>query len=173
MDFFTQLYLDLQERITDQVPAINWIEQDFAQDQYDQWRPSVDFPAVLIDFPGADYSNISGPNQQGIVTITMRLLYAAFSQSYADAPIEVRRDALSFFAIENELVAALHGWGPGGEYTQPLVRTGAHSDNANPNGLRIRTLTFTTAYIEYFDAEVGTAPLPDSSIYIINKQNNA
>jgi hypothetical protein len=149
--FFSKLYLDLQERIKEAVPEIEWTEQDFGQDVFDDWRPNVAFPAVLIDFPDTAYSEIGNVNQSAAVTISLRLLFAPFSQSYEDAPLEVREDALQFFEIENQLVNALHGWCPAGGYCQPLMRRTAASNNNNKTGLRIRNLQFATAYIEIFE----------------------
>ena len=150
-DYFSTLYVDLQKRIKAQVPDIKWIEQDFGQDVYDQWRPNVSFPAALIDFPNTDYSMESTTSQMGEVTVVIRLLFAPFSQSYDKAPITVREKALKYFGLEQQLVNALHGWMPKDKYTQPFVRTNARSNNRNDIGLRIRELTFTTLYEEDFE----------------------
>jgi hypothetical protein len=149
--FFAQFYLDLCERIKQEVPEIEWIEQDFGQDAFDKWRPNVAFPAVLIDFPNANYSAESGLSQFGNVTVALRLLVAPFSQSYDDAPVEVKQDALDYFELEAKLVEALHGWAPDAEYCQPLIRESITSNNRNDIGLRIRNLTFSTAYEEDFE----------------------
>ena len=155
--FFANFYLDLCERIRAAVPEVKWIEQDFGQDVFDKWRPNVGFPAVLIDFPTAQYSGESGLSQFGEVSVSLRLLVAPFSQSYENAPLEVKKEALKYFEIEQQLVDALHGWTPspveraGGEvYCQPLVRSSITSNNRNDIGLRIRNLSFTTAYEEDF-----------------------
>lgn len=155
--YFSQLFLDIQERIKNEVPEIQWIEQDFGQDVYDKWRPNVSFPAVLVDFTSADYENISGGGQTAEVAVSLRLLVAPFEQSYEAAPIEVRKGALEYFDIEQKLVDALHGWEPmyvDGEtnedvyYSQAFVRKRITSNNRNDIGLRIRELQFTTAYDE-------------------------
>lgn len=109
--YFSQLYLDMQARIKEQVPEIQWIEQDFGQDVYDKWRPNVAFPAVLIDFSNTEYENISFGLQTAVVTISVRLLVAPFEQSYEAAPIKVRKEALNYFDLEQKLVKALQGWG--------------------------------------------------------------
>lgn len=153
--FFAQLYLDIQERIKDQVPAIQWIEQDFGQDTFDKWRPSVAFPALLLDFTASEYSELSELNQLADVTIVCRLLVAPFSQSYEGAPIEVVQDAISYFDLEREVVAALHGWTPNeyadSNYCQRLTRKRCVSANRSDIGLRIRELHFTTQFEEYFE----------------------
>lgn len=145
--YFAQLFLDIQDRINTKVPEIEWIEQDFGQDIYDKWRPNVAFPAVLIDFTSADYESIASLSQTGDVTLQLRLMVAPFEQSYEDAPLEVRKDALQYFEIEHKLVKAIHGWAP--DYTQPFVRTRIHSNNRNDIGLRVRELQFTTNYQEF------------------------
>jgi hypothetical protein len=149
--FFSKLYLDLQSRIKEAVPEIEWIEQDFGQDTLGEWSPNIAFPAVLIDFPLTQYSETGNINQSAEATIALRLLFAPFSQSYEDAPLEVREDALEFFETENRLVNALQGWVPDGAYCQPLLRRAAASLNNNLTGLRTRNLQFATAYLEIFE----------------------
>jgi len=149
--FFARYYLDICERIRVEVPEVEWIEQDFGQDVFDKWRPNVAFPAVLIDFPAASYEAEGGTSQFGEVTLSVRLLVAPFTQSYDDAPIEVKEDALQYFELEQKLVNALHGWQPEDGYCQPLVRSSIQSNNRNDIGLRIRNLAFTTAYEEDFE----------------------
>ena len=160
--FFADLYLDIQKRIKTEVPEIEWIEQDFGQDVYDKWRPNVAFPAVLIDFPDANYESIGGEGQWADVELKIRLMVAPFEQSYQDAPLEVKQGALEYFEIEHKIVQAIHGWAPERnipntdpveveEYVQPFVRKRISSNNRNDIGLRIREIQFTTAYQEYID----------------------
>lgn len=149
--FFARYYLDICERIRTEVPRIEWIEQDFGQDVFDKWRPNVAFPAVLIDFPEASYQGEGSTSQFAEVTLSVRLLVAPFTQSYDDAPIEVKEDALQYFELEQELVNALHRWMPDSGYCQPLIRSSIQSNNRNDIGLRIRNLAFTVGYEEDFE----------------------
>ncbi len=152
--FFAKLFLDIQERIKTEVPEIQWIEQDFGQDAFDKWRPNVAFPAVLIDFTTGEYSEMGGIDQLCDVAISIRLFVAPFSQSYEDAPIDVREDALGFFDLESDVCKALHGWTPNiynaDNYCQALIRKRVSSNNRNDIGLRIRDLVFTTQFEETF-----------------------
>lgn len=150
ISFFSRCYLDICERIRTEVPEIEWIEQDLGQDAFDKWRPNVAFPAALIDFPATKYEAEAGLSQLAETKINIRLLVAPFSQSYDEAPIEVKQDALQYFEIEQKLINALHGWAPAEGYCQPLVREAIFSDNRNDLGLRIRSIAFTTCYEEDF-----------------------
>ncbi|MEG1644175.1 MAG: hypothetical protein RR293_08545 [Bacteroidales bacterium] len=145
---YARLYLALQQRLNSVVREIKWIEQDFGQESMSM-RPGVAFPAALIDFPDTIYSAMMTEGQLGIVTISIRLLVAPFSQSYEGAPINVKKDALKYFEIEKQLSDALHGWMPAEGYCQPLTRVAARGENRGEIGLRIRTLTFETSFEEY------------------------
>ncbi|MDR0815077.1 MAG: hypothetical protein LBN37_04915 [Bacteroidales bacterium] len=153
------LYLDIAARIKSQVPEIEWIEQDFGQEIFDKWRPNVAFPAVLIDFPEAEYSNLAHGVQLGVVTVTLRLLVAPFTQSYDGAPLEVQHDALAYFDLEQKLVAALHNWAPDNNICKKLIRRSVTTNNRNDIGLRIRNITFTTSYEENLQPEYVKMPL--------------
>jgi hypothetical protein len=138
----------LQQRIKE-VEGIAWIEQDFAQETNSKLRPNLAFPAVLIDFPNADYSNIALGGITATITVSIRLFFAQFAQSYEADPEEVKEVALKYFELEQELINKLHGWQPDSDYAQPLMLTGITSNNRNNKGLRIREMRFTTAYEEY------------------------
>jgi len=149
--FFAELYLHIQERLTLLVPDVSWIEQDFSQDDFDEWRASVSFPAVLIDFPATEYSEIAQGNQLADCVVSIRLLADTFSQSYEGAPLEVKKDALSYFDLEKKVVTALQNWQPEGNYCTPLIRKRAVTDNRNNIGLRKREIHFTTSFEEYVE----------------------
>lgn len=150
VSFFAKYYLDLCDRIRTEVPEIKLIEQDFGQDALDKWRSNVMFPTILIDFPTVSYNTETTMSQLAEVTLNIRLLSAPFKQSNDNAPIEIKEDALLYFDIEQKLTKALNGWQPDGEYCQPLIRSSIQSNNRNDIGLRIRNLTFTTAYEENY-----------------------
>lgn len=149
--FFATYYLDLQNRIKTAVAGIRWIEQDYGQDSSSTWRPSIDFPAVLIDFPSADYEHIALGGTTVKVEVSVRLLVAVFSQSHDTAPNEIKNDAMQYFEIEHELTKALHGWQPDDGYAQPLMIERATTSNHNDKGIRVRILKFTTQYDERSD----------------------
>lgn len=143
--YFSKLYLDLCDHITEQVPAVCWVEQDLGQDQTDV-RPNLAYPAVLIDFRGNSYSEIGGGGQCAESTVSIRLVCSTFSQSYKKAPDEVRQKALEYYEVERQLVDALHGYMPPAGYCTPLIRVSDATENRADIGLRIRTILFTTSF---------------------------
>lgn len=154
--FYSLLYIDIQERLKEYCPEIQWIERYFGQDRFN-FRAGVAFPAILIDFPDTTYSGECGTTQFCQATISIRLLYSSYSQASAYAPDTARADAMGFFELENKLVSALHGWAPPRNYCQSLVRVRAESEynkrtpNDNRNGVYdLRIITFSTCYEEDF-----------------------
>ena len=146
-DVFSQLYLDMAERIHATMPEIALIDQYLGQDQ-SHLRPKLAYPAVLIDFDLATYSMLGGAGQFAEVQISVRLLFDNYASSAQSAPDTTRATALKIYDTEQKLVDTLHNWQPDGGYIQPLVRTSAATQNRNDIGLKIRVLTFTTAWTE-------------------------
>lgn len=144
--FFSKLYLDLSDHIRQAVPEIMWIDMDFGQLERFRYRPGVNFPCVLIDFPQANYSNMAELSQIGDVLVAVRLGFAPFSQTYQEAPQNIREEGLKYFDLEQKLFEAVQGWN--NEYCQPLSRVSAATEQRDNDeeGLRVRVLTFSTGY---------------------------
>jgi hypothetical protein len=145
--FFAKLFIDLQNRIKDEVPEIRFTEQNFGQYGFENFRSMVSFPALLIDFPNTNYSALQGDIQLGAAIINIVLLFEPFSQSYNLAPETVRQKALEYYEIEHKVYKALQGWNT--DYCTPLVRTDAKSQNRNEIGLRIRDLNFSCEFEDW------------------------
>lgn len=155
-NFFAQFLLDFQNRINLKMPEIKYVDQDLGQlgQVGEDEKPPLSYPAILIDFPNTDFSNISAGAQLGIVQISIQLIFAPYSQSWQKVPLSVREKALEYLVIEQKLHKALQNWN--GDYFQPLIRTSIKSQNNNDVGLRVRNLNYTTQYEDYstFDEEV-------------------
>ena len=91
--FFSQILLDLQKRISTEVPEIQFIDQDLGQlgQVGDNGRPPISDPAVLIDFPDSDYTNLADGAQLGAVPISFQLIFDNYSQTWHKAPETVRK----------------------------------------------------------------------------------
>jgi hypothetical protein len=77
--FFSQILLDLYERISTEVPEIQFIDQDLGQlgQVGEQGRPPLAYPACLIDFPNTDYSELATSAQMGVLPISLQLIIIA------------------------------------------------------------------------------------------------
>lgn len=147
--FFSKILLDLQKRISKELPVIQFIDQDLGQlgQEGDNGRPPLAYPAVLIDFPNSDYSELSSSAQLGNVPITFQLVFDNHSSTWHKAPLRDRMKGLEYLDIEQKFHNCLNGWHE--DYFTPLIRTNVRSQNNNDIGLRVRQLTFTTSYEDY------------------------
>ena len=144
---FSQFITDVSAHIEESMPEIAWIDQYLGQDQT-RIRPTLAYPAVLIDFDRTEYSMTGGANQFAESRISFRLMFDNYASSAQKAPEKTRATALQIFETEKQLVEILHNWQPNGGYMQPLVRVSSASQNRNDIGLKIRILSFTTAWNE-------------------------
>ncbi|WP_234111762.1 hypothetical protein [Chryseobacterium sp. R2A-55] len=147
--FFSQILLDLQDRISQEVPEIRYTDQNLGQlaKLGDTDQPPLAYPAVLIDFPNTVYSEMATNLQIGAVQISVLLVLDTYSQTWHNAPLEVREKGLEYLEIEQKLYKSLQGWNL--DYFAPLSRTAIRSQNNNDVGLRVRELTFTTEYEDW------------------------
>ncbi len=147
--FFSKILLDLQNRISTEVPEIQFIDQDLGQlgQVGENGRLPLAFPAVLIDFPNTDYSELSTSAQLGNVPITFQLIFDNYSQTWHKAPEEVKAKGLEYLDIEQRLHNCINGWYL--NYFTPLIRTNVKGQNNNDIGLRVRQLIYTTSYEDY------------------------
>lgn len=147
--FFSNILLDLQERISSEVPEIEFIDQNLGQlgQRGKDGRPPLAYPAVLIDFPNTGFSELSSSAQLGSCPITLQLIFDTYSQTWHEAPKEVRTKGLEYLQLEQKLHNCLNGWCL--DYFQPLIRNSVKSQNNNDIGLRVRELTYTTEYEDY------------------------
>ncbi|NOS92457.1 MAG: hypothetical protein HOP30_11080 [Cyclobacteriaceae bacterium] len=154
--FFSQLYIDLSDHLKKEIPDLKWIDQDFGQLEVFEYRAPVTFPCVLIDFTAAQYDNMSLRAQKAIVSVTLRLGFAPFSQTYQAAPLDVKEKALEYYDVEQAVYKALQGWqasGPEGYYCEPFMRISSQTEQRvsasgtqDASGLRVRIITFNTGY---------------------------
>jgi len=165
-NFFGTLFLDLSTFLKAEVPELRWIDQDFGQLEVFEYRPDVAFPCVLIDFPQAQFSNLSELSQLGDILISVRLGFAPFAQSHHGAPLNVREKALEYYTLEQKVYEKVQGWH--NDHCQPLNRTNSQTEqrvsasgSQDASGLRVRVLLFTTSFEDHSAAMKYTkAPKP-------------
>jgi len=147
--FFSEILKDLMNHISAELPEIKFIDQDLGQlaqvGEHD--RPPLAYPAILIDFPNTDYSELATSAQLAQCNISFQLIFSTHSQTWHKAPDAVQSKGLEYLEIEQKLYNCLNGWSE--NYFSPLIRTNVKSQNNNDIGLRVRTMTFTTSYEDY------------------------
>ncbi|MDM1557073.1 hypothetical protein HX126_21185 [Chryseobacterium indologenes] len=151
--FFYQIILDLYDRISKEVPEINYIDQDLGQlgQTGDNEKPPLSYPALLIDFPDSEYSDISTGGQIGEVQISFQLIFDTYSQTWHKSPTTVIMKGLDYLKIEQKLHKCLQRWNL--DYFSPLNRKSVKSQNNNDIGLRVRQSIYTTQYEDYTPIE--------------------
>jgi hypothetical protein len=133
---FAQIFLALQERITEEVPEIIYIDMDYGQLESRE-RPEVAFPAVLIDFPDWAFTDLSNLVQQAEGTVVLKLATDPFSSTSNITPDTYKEDALNILELEYRLYKAMEGWRPG-TGIGPLGRIRIHSNNRRPGLLTLK-----------------------------------
>lgn len=147
---------DLINRITEHMPDLKVVDEDYGQlealgqegtDQY-----PLTFPAVLIDAPSVQWSNIGGLNQKGEATIRVRLVIDCYDDTHGSSGtthLIAHRDAK-----RHELHELLQGYRTGEDST--LIRTNTRFYTA-ANGIKVYESTYTATVTETVDPKTVTA----------------
>ena len=158
---FARLLLQLQQRISDTVPEIAYIDQDLGQlnkTNTNTTRPAIAWPCVLIDITDFGYSNLCAGAQIATGHVVLRIAFNPYATAKQGAPAEVQQKALQFYDTEYALYKALEGWQPQG--FSALTRTHAATEK-NEAGIRIRTMRFAITFEDYgATKEITTISVP-------------
>jgi hypothetical protein len=144
---FANLFLLLQQRVQDNVPAITYIDQDLGQINPGVEEFPVTFPCLLIDFEDFKFKDLSEHVQTAEGTVLFKLGFSSYSSSAQMATEESKEAALGFYDIEWDLHKVLQGWDPG-DYYGHLDRSSAITQS-RPDQLRVRELRYTIAFEDY------------------------
>lgn len=137
---FAKAFLAIQNRLTDQVPALQYVDQDLGQLQGYTNRPGVKFPCALIDFPPFKFDNVGDLMQMADGTVIINLGFALHSATNNLTPAQWREVPLKYYEIEWAIHKALQGWSPGDEFGY-LTRSSSSGKNT-PMGVRVRPLVY-------------------------------
>ena len=153
------ILLLVQERIHTEAPAIKWIDQDLGQlEFYTMGQPPVLFPAVLLDFPDAQYSDMGENLQMAESVLEVRLAVAAYTPSAHVHSQAQKEKALEYYNVEHELNKVLHGWCDS-RYFSPLSRTSAQTERREDN-IRVRLLRYKFALQDNTAMTVAASTVP-------------
>lgn len=173
-----QILLSIMERIHSEMPSIQTIDEDYGQlealDNNDDTYPLV-FPAVLIDTPQAEWSNLQGKSQKGTLTLRLRLLIDCYDDTHYGS------NPASNIKERAELVRTLHkslqGFHPATvpEVTVPdaspsgsvLIRTSSHFYTA-AHGIKVYESTYTITLTDLIQ-ETVTVASPQKVVLSVKK----
>lgn len=143
---FAKIFMSVQQRISSELPAIKYIDQELGQLKAGT-RPPVSWPCVLIDFEDFDFENLSENVQTSKGTIVVRLGFQPYSNSSQITPAPVIEQAISYYDLEWEMHKVLQGWAPDNDFgslCRVSVTTQKRSDN-----YRVRELRYSIAFEDY------------------------
>lgn len=157
------LFIAILERLKAKAQSIRFIAQDIGQLEHYEIRPAVSWPCCLMDIEQMQYSDANDRNiQLAQGTISLRIGMVKYTDSNNLVPGNVLENALKYYEIETEVVAALHGWKPEG-FGALLRRTTV--TERREDDIRVRVMHFA---ISYTDTSAKTArttiPRPDGTI---------
>ena len=101
----------------------NFVDQDLGQlDQNPgSGRPSVGYPAALIDLEEITFTSVTENVQSGKCRVRITLVFPPFSSSSSSAPDTYTQKALYYYDLEQIVYQALQG-------VPPVLYTPKHTD---------------------------------------------
>lgn len=141
------IFVALCDHLEKEVPALRWIDEDLGQlNGNTTLRPAVDFPCCLIDIQYADCKDLYDTYQFVKATITLKLAFPPYGDSYNKAPETARKKALERYSIVSEVHDCLQGW-TAEETLSPLSRRNGRP-SVMAGGLKAYTLVYDTTFEE-------------------------
>lgn len=108
------LLYQLINHVKEAMPSLSMVDEDYGQleaiDKDDMDTYPVTFPAVLIDIPQTEWSNLSAKNQKGTAKINVRLIIDCYDDThFASGTMEKISQRQQ---MADALHAALQGYRP-------------------------------------------------------------
>ena len=156
-----QIFLNIQNRLADQVPALHYIDKNWGQLNIPQ--PPVQWPCCLIDLDSIDYSQASDRCRLAEASISLTIADHHTVRSSAKAPS--KSDAYDILDTISAVIDSLEGYRVP-DTTQDLTRTRL-AKTYSDQSYDIYTLTFTTAWVEQVTEEGQTVTAsPSISLHL-------
>jgi len=133
-----QLFLAISAAI-EAVPGIKWVDFDLGQFENEE-NQGVSHPAALIRFDSASYSNLAGEEQQGDISVTIRLGFDSYGRTHSKTDAAKRATALEHLDTVQLVHLAVQGLNS--SESGPMSRTGFATEPRAD--LRIYALTYST-----------------------------
>jgi hypothetical protein len=143
---FANIFLNIQDYITQNVPQASYVNQDLGQLR-GSGRLPVSWPCVLIDFEDFTFENLGENVQTASGTVVIQIGFAPYSNTTSATPEQYKEQALAYYEAEQLLHTLLQGWAPlkaSGSLIRTSVTTQKRSDN-----YRVRELRYSLALEDY------------------------
>ena len=158
------LFDALVERLKLKVPSLRYIEQDLGQLENYEIRPAVTWPCSLIDIDEIKFSEAGNHLIQigeGIISIRTGMVKYTDSNNLVTA--EIRKNALQYYEVDQEVYIALHGWAPPG--FSKLIRV-YNGKEGREDDIRVRISRFSYVYTDDSAKKATTSvPRPDPKLH--------
>lgn len=150
---------DLVKHIGNNMPAMKVVDEDYGQlealDQENRDMYPLTFPAVLIEAPSVDWSNIAGLSQKGLATIRVSLVIDCYDDThYTSGTVEKIAEREK---IRRRLHVLLQGHRIGED--SALIRTSSRFYTFN-HGIKVYESTYTLEITEMFEPDLIPVPKP-------------
>jgi hypothetical protein len=160
MVYWSELYKEIAEKITANLPGIRWIDLWHEQVSYLTEELPFPTPAVFIDFNTREANDTGLLVQELLVQVDLRLFYETFSDSY-DGSYN-RAGALEVLDRLSELHALFHG--KHGEYYSEMRRIDMGREESGGAGNLYR-ISFECIVCDYAAKELfNEVQMPDRDV---------
>ena len=163
-----QLLLDLINLFSGGIPELVTVDEDYGQlemiNREDRSTYPLVFPAVLIDAPDVEWSNLAGLSQKGLATVRVRLIIDCYDDTHAGS------GTTALIEGRSELRARVHrlaqGFRPDGQ--SQLIRTQSRFYTWD-HGIKVYEQTYTCTVTELIRPESEpAAALPKVTAQILS-----
>lgn len=137
-----QIFIDICDRIENEVPEFRWIDWDEGQLDMQSERPSLAFPACLVDIIYPSCDDLTNTEQLVKANIILRVAFMPTGATNQKSP--VRTSALATFDTIDKLHTKLQGWHNAGAFA-PLSRTGATRERRK-DGIKVYRISYQTTF---------------------------
>lgn len=150
---------NLVKHIGDNMPDMKVVDEDYGQlealDQTERDMYPLTFPAVLIEAPSVEWSNIGGLSQKGLATVRVSLIIDCYDDThYTSGTIEKIAEREK---IRRRLHELLQGHRIGDE--SALIRTSSRFYTFN-HGIKVYESVYTLEVTETIGPDLITIPKP-------------
>lgn len=150
---------DIVKHIGNNMPDMKVVDEDYGQlealDQENRDMYPLTFPAVLIEAPSVEWSNIAGLSQKGLATIRVSLVIDCYDDThYTSGTVEKIAEREK---IRRRLHELLQGHRIGED--SALIRTSSRFYTFN-HGIKVYESTYTLEVTETIEPDLVPIPKP-------------